>query len=173
MKNKTPRICPHLKIYMGLFLFYWATWKCFMVNLHDTRGGGLGWGNHFWGGVWPLDSSNTSPVSLLSGKTAQVSLISVSSELSMASISEVQGMTDCSNGVHVTCVECCAATFLRRHGWILMYKCMERVKIWYDCKHNAVLLTSDGHNPDGGVLFIRMFHSGVVLLVVFWVWRGL
>lgn len=48
-----------------------------MVNLCDTQGGGVGarvvvvGGVHFWGGVWPLDSSNTSAVGLALGKSAR------------------------------------------------------------------------------------------------------
>lgn len=93
MKNKTPRIRPHLKIYMGLFLFYWATWKCFMVNLCDTQRG-----DHFWGGVWPLDSSNTSPVSLSLAKITAL-WSGRSQNWAVASLSRGWGVMDSSNGV--------------------------------------------------------------------------
>lgn len=178
MKNKTSRICPHLKIYMGLFLFYWATWKCFMVNLRDTRGGrGVG-GRPLL--RWSLATWLIQYITCKSafGKTAQVSSSSVNTVLSIASISGGQGVTYCSNGVHVTYVDFCSITFLRRDGWILMYKCMEiisftsmvfHVKVWYDCKYNAVYQQLVIIQREGD-LFIRVFHSTVVLQVMFWVW---
>lgn len=78
-----------------------------MVNLRDTRGAGRRTTSEVEFGhlTHPIHHL----LSLLLGKTAQVSLISVRTELSMVSISGGQGL-------HVTYVQYCAVTFLGRDG---------------------------------------------------------
>lgn len=85
-KINPPDSTPPLGFYRTSPFFHRATWKCFMDNLRDT------WGYHLWSRVRTLDSSNTSPVSVSLGKTANLPLIRKIVALSVPSVSVGWGL---------------------------------------------------------------------------------
>lgn len=110
-KIKPLHLTPPLNFYRTFLSFHWATWKCFMGNLCDTGG------YHLWSRVRTLDSSNTSPVSLSLGKTANLPLIKANVELSVPSVSGGWGVGYASASILLYCTtQITYVTLQSKHG---------------------------------------------------------